>query len=257
MPAKRLTEVLGLAEHIQQLISRSAAELADADPGRDATQALDQHHAIVSSLLEAAEELTAVTEVLQNEIRDRTLTDYQWAAAVEQEEASRNAALHDTLTGLPNRVLFKDRLEHGIAQATRHQWILAVMFIDLDKFKSVNDTYGHQAGDLVLQIVAKRLTQNTRHEDTVSRHGGDEFLALLAPLHDQRDAATIAAKILRAIQAPCEMRIGDAPVTLHLTASIGIAVLPRSGTTASELIKSADAAMYAAKETKSGFAFAH
>src|SRR6202044_3678914 len=112
-------------------------------------------------------------------IRDRTLVDHQLAAAVEQVEGSRNAALHDSLTGLPNRVLFRDRLEHGIAQAKRHRWILAVMFVDMDNFKSINDTYGHEAGDAVLQTVAKRLAHNARVDDTVSRYGGDEFLYLL------------------------------------------------------------------------------
>src|SRR6202044_2544115 len=124
-------------------------------------------------------------------IRDRTLVDHQLAAAVEQVEGSRNAALHDSLTGLPNRVLFNDRLEHGIAQAKRHRWILAVMFVDLDNFKSINDTYGHQAGDAVLQTVAVRLKHNTRNDDTVSRYGGDEFLYLLTHMREQKDIEMI------------------------------------------------------------------
>jgi diguanylate cyclase (GGDEF)-like protein len=269
VPAKLLTEVLEQTLHIRQLIRRSAAELSRIGTGTGPEQdrahhepppaqqlALDPNQAIATTLAEAADGLTAVTQALQNEIRDRTLTDHQWAAAVEQQEASRNAALHDILTGLPNRMLFKDRLEHGIAQATRHRWILGVMFVDLDHFKGINDTYGHQAGDAVLQIVARRLTQTTRQEDTVSRYGGDEFLALLTPLEDQKDIAMIAAKILKALQAPCEVPVGEATVTLQLQASIGIAMLPTNGVTASELIESADAAMYGAKQTKSGFAFA-
>src|SRR6202044_4096675 len=146
-------------------------------------------------------------------IRDRTLVDHQLAAAVEQVEGSRNAALHDSLTGLPNRVLFNDRLEHGIAQAKRHRWILAVMFVDLNNFKSINDTYGHQAGDAVLQTVAMRLKHNTRNDDTISRFGGDEFLCVLTQLHEQDEIAIIAAKILKAIQAPCDLRVGDVSVT--------------------------------------------
>jgi diguanylate cyclase (GGDEF)-like protein len=197
-----------------------------------------------------------VNQALQIEIRDRTMVDHQLAAAVEQEEGSRSAALHDNLTGLPNRVLFKDRLEHGIAQAKRHRWILAVMFVDLDDFKSINDTYGHQAGDAVLQTVAMRLAHNTRNDDTVSRYGGDEFLCLLTQLHEQKDIAMIAAKILKAIQAPCEVRVGDVIVNLCLEASIGISVFPKDGASAAALIKRADEAMYGAKENKSGFAFA-
>jgi diguanylate cyclase (GGDEF)-like protein len=164
--------------------------------------------------------------------------------------------LHDQLTGLPNRLLFKDRLEHGIAQAKRHQWILAVMFLDLDNFKTINDTYGHPAGDVVLQTVATRIARNARNEDTVSRHGGDEFLYLLTSLHEQKDVAMIAAKILKAIQAPCEVCVGDVIINLCPEVSIGISVFPKDGATAEALIRNADESMYRAKEQKSGVAFA-
>ncbi len=157
------------------------------------------------------------------------MIEHQLAAAVEQRESARKSALHDHLTGLPNRALFNDRLEYGIAQAMRHGRILAVMFVDLDNFKSINDAYGHQAGDAVLQAVAERLAQNTRHEDTVSRHGGDEFLYLLTPLHEQKDITMIAAKILREIQAPCAVRVGDVVLDLSLEASIGVSVFPKDG----------------------------
>ena len=184
------------------------------------------------------------------------MVDHQLAAAVEQEEGSRSASLHDKLTALPNRALFKDRLEHGIAQAKRHRWILAVMFMDLDNFKSINDTYGHQAGDAVLRTVAMRLAHNTRNDDTVSRYGGDEFLYLLTPLHEHKDIAVIAAKILKAIQAPCDVLVSDGIVSLRLEVSIGISVFPQDGASVAALIKRADEAMYGAKENKSGFAFA-
>jgi diguanylate cyclase (GGDEF)-like protein len=207
-------------------------------------------------LQDASEKLRAVIQALQIEIRDRTMVDHQLAAAVEQEEGSRSAAMHDKLTALPNRVLFQDRLEHGIAQAKRHRWILAVMFLDLDKFKSINDTYGHQAGDAVLQTVAMRLKCNTRDDDTISRFGGDEFLCVLTQLHEQNEIAMIAAKILRAIQAPCEVRLGDVIVNPCLEASIGISVFPKDGASAAALIERADEAMYGAKENRSGFAFA-
>src|SRR3984957_3378687 len=179
-----LTQVLGQSEDIHVLIKQSAEELssfhtgikhalANSDPLPGVKTALDKNEAVIRQLQDASERLKGVNQALQIEIRDRTMVDHQFAAAVEQEEGSRTAALHDKLTTLPNRVLFKDRLEHGIAQATRHRWILAVMFLDLDNFKSINDTYGHQAGDAVLQAVAMRLKHATRNEDTISRFGGD------------------------------------------------------------------------------------
>jgi diguanylate cyclase (GGDEF)-like protein/PAS domain S-box-containing protein len=198
----------------------------------------------------------ALNKVLQREIRERTLIGRQLAAAVEQEEGSRKASLQDPLTGLSNRVLFNDRLEHGLAQAARHGWMLAVLFVDLNEFKSINDTHGHQAGDAVLRSIAQRLTSTTRHEDTISRYGGDEFICLLTPLHEQKHTEMIAAKILEAVQAPCEVDGRDGLINLRVGCSIGIAMFPKDGASAAELIRQADAAMYVAKENKSGFAFA-
>ena len=147
MPSRFLTQALGQAGHIHELIKQSAEELCSVNtdiqhelangnliPG--IKNAFDTNTAVIRKLLAAAEEQAAVNQTLQNEIRDRTMVEYQLNAAVEQEDGFRNAALHDPLTGLPNRVLFKDRLQHGIAQATRHRWILAVMFVDLDNFKT-------------------------------------------------------------------------------------------------------------------------
>jgi diguanylate cyclase (GGDEF)-like protein len=267
VPGKFLSDVFGQSEHIHELITQSAAELssittditrelANSDPPPGVAIALEKGAAIMHKLLDTSERLAAVNQALLIEIRDRTMVDHQLAAAMEQEEGSRNAALHDPLTGLPNRVLFKDRLEHGIAQATRHGWILAVMFVDMDNFKSINDSYGHQAGDAVLQAVAMRLKHNTRNEDTVSRYGGDEFTYMLTPLDAQKDIAKIASKILKAVQVPCEVRVSDVIVNLCPGASIGISVFPKDGSTAASLIKRADDAMYVAKEHKSGFAFA-
>jgi diguanylate cyclase (GGDEF)-like protein len=262
-----LTQVLGQSEDIHVLIKQSAEELssvntgikhalANSDPLPGVKSALDKNEAVIRQLQDVSERLRAVNQALQIEIRDRTMVDHQLAAAVEQEKGSRSAALHDKLTDLPNRVLFKDRLEHGIAQAKRHRWILAVMFVDLDKFKSINDTYGHQAGDAVLQTVAMRLKHNTRNDDTISRFGGDEFLCVLTQLHEQSEIAMIAAKILKAIQAPCDVRVDDVIVNPCLEASIGISVFPKDGASAAALIQRADEAMYGAKENKSGFAFA-
>jgi diguanylate cyclase (GGDEF)-like protein len=207
-------------------------------------------------LQEALASLTALDQLLLAEIRERTLQGHRLAAAFEQEEGARNAALHDQLTGLSNRVLFYDRLEHGIAQATRHGWMLAVLFLDLNEFKSINDIHGHQAGDAVLQTIAHRLTHTTRHEDTVSRHGGDEFLCLLAPHQTETQIAMIAGKILAAIQAPCEISGRDGIIKLWVSGSMGISVFPKNAASPNELIQLADAAMYVAKANKSGFSFA-
>jgi diguanylate cyclase len=262
-----LSQVLGQNEHIDALIKQSADELrsvnvdiehalANGDPAPAVKSALDKNEAVAKQLQGASEKLTAVSHALRIEIRDRIMVDHQLAAAVEQEEGSRSAALHDRLTALPNRMLFKDRLEHGISQAKRHRWLLAVMFLDLNKFKFINDTHGHQAGDAVLQAVAMRLKQATRNEDTISRFGGDEFLCVLTQLHEPNEIAMIAVKILKAIQAPCDLQVGDVTVSLCLEAAIGISMFPKDGASAAALIKRADEAMYCAKENKSGFAFA-
>jgi len=267
VPVEILTEMLSQSEQIHGLIEQSAAAVTSASAGMQQTvvdleqrpqvsQALDNQAAAARQLHEAAERITVLKHVLQDEIRERTLIDHQLAAAVEQEEGARKAALHDQLTGLSNRVLFNDRLEHGIAQATRHGWMLAVMFVDLDGFKGINDTHGHPAGDAVLKAIAQRLAHTTRDEDTISRYGGDEFLCLLTPLHEQRHIAMIATKLLAAIRAPCEVCGRTGRVDLWVNGSIGISVFPRDAASAPELIRRADAAMYVAKQNKLGFAFA-
>jgi diguanylate cyclase (GGDEF)-like protein len=265
--AKSLNQLLGQSEQINELMKHSAEELssfimsikqelANRDPLPGVEIALEKSAAVENELRDASEKLTAVNQALMDEVRERTMIDHQLAAALEQEEAARNAAFRDILTGLPNRALFNDRLEHGIAQATRHHWTLAVMFLDLDKFKSVNDSYGHHAGDTVLQTIAKRLKDNSRDEDTISRHGGDEFLYLLTQIREHKDIAMIAGKILNAIQAPCNVSVRDLIIHPSIEASIGISIFPKDGATAEALIRSADEAMFMAKKNKSGYAFA-
>ena len=267
MRAKLLNQVLAQIEHVNELMKQSAEELSSMIAGikhellpQDLLPkvefALEKGDDVRRQLQQVSERLTKVNKAFADEARDRTMLDHQLAAAMEQEEGARNAALHDKLTNLPNRALFNDRLEHGIAQAKRHGWILAVMFVDLDEFKSINDTYGHQAGDAVLQAVAMRLKQNTREEDTVSRYGGDEFLYLLTHMREQKDIEMIARKILKAIQAPCNVSVRDVRVDPCVGVSIGISIFPKDGVTAAALIKSADEAMYETKQSKSGYAFA-
>jgi two-component system cell cycle response regulator len=153
-------------------------------------------------------------------------------------------ALHDSMTGLPNRDLFDDRLTHAIVLAKRHDWTLAVMFLDLDRFKCINDRHGHAVGDAVLKEVAKRLLQHTRDEDTVCRNGGDEFLFLLMNPKGSENIERIAGTLLKAIAQPIDM--GELQPVIE--ASIGIAVYPDNGATGEQLIKNADTAMYRAKQ---------
>lgn len=154
-------------------------------------------------------------------------------------------AYHDALTGLPNRMLFLDRLTIALALSRRRQQPLAVMFLDLDDLKVVNDTLGHAAGDQLLQMVAERLTSCLRDEDTVGRMGGDEFTLLLATLNSPEDAAVVAQKVIDAIQEP--FAIGDDEV--RLTTSIGVAMYPADGEDPETLLANADGTMYRVKES--------
>jgi diguanylate cyclase (GGDEF)-like protein/PAS domain S-box-containing protein len=166
-------------------------------------------------------------------------------ALKQAEEQIRQLADYDTLTGLPNRRLLLDRLERTLAQARRHRRSMAVMFLDLDRFKQINDTLGHAAGDELLQRMAERLVACVREGDTVARPGGDEFVVLLAEINLPQDAARVAEKIVAACARPVE--VAGHPLTV--TISIGIAVYPVDGTDDVEgLMKKADMAMYAAKE---------
>ncbi|MEM7351847.1 MAG: EAL domain-containing protein [Acidobacteriota bacterium] len=160
------------------------------------------------------------------------------------EETLRHHAYHDHLTGLPNRMLFDDRLRHAIAQATRSHQLLALLFLDLDRFKTINDTLGHAAGDRLLIEIGQRLTGCKRCGDTVARLGGDEFLILLSDLRQVEDVAKVAQRIRHALRPPVTLE-GH---RLHVTASIGISLFPHDGTDAETLIKNADIALHRAKD---------
>lgn len=157
-------------------------------------------------------------------------------------EVARNAEL-DPLTKLPNRVLLLDRFAQAINHTKRHRGRMALLFLDLNSFKLINDTLGHTVGDAVLQLVAQRLAASIREADTVSRHGGDEFLVLLSEISHASDAGRIAGKVLAALAAPS--RVGDH--VLRLTASIGISIYPDDAEDADILIDRADVAMFRAK----------
>lgn len=153
-------------------------------------------------------------------------------------------AYHDILTGLPNRQLLLDRLNQAIASAKRHHHFMALMFIDLDKFKHINDTLGHDAGDKLLKEMSARLSCSVRSQDTIARTGGDEFVVILNEISAPQDAAFLADKFLKIVKQPLTLQDQQ----LQMTASIGIAIYPDNGLDATELMKKADMAMYISKD---------
>jgi diguanylate cyclase (GGDEF)-like protein/PAS domain S-box-containing protein len=166
------------------------------------------------------------------------------SAARAMAQQMTHSAQHDFLTGLPNRMLLNDRLSQAITLAPRHTKKVAVLFLDLDGFKHINDSLGHATGDKLLQSVAKRLTDCVRGSDTVSRQGGDEFVVLLSEVERSEDAAITARRMLQAVAEAHSVDQHD----LHVTTSIGVSVYPDDGLDAETLVKNADTAMYQAKE---------
>ena len=156
----------------------------------------------------------------------------------------RAIGLRDPLTGLPNRLLFNDRLNSAISEAHRTSEMFAVLFVDLDRFKNINDSLGHAVGDQVLAAVAKRLRASVRGSDTVARYAGDEFTLILRHIVQRDDVVRIAEKIVRAMEAPLQLAGG---LELNMTASLGLSFYPDDATDAERLLKHADVAMYSAK----------
>jgi len=186
-----------------------------------------------------------------NEVRDSegSLTNYVALFSDISERKAAEAHMHnlahyDPLTGLPNRTLLADRLQQAIAAAKREKSHMALMFIDLDKFKPINDTLGHQIGDLMLKEVAKRMLECLRESDSAARLGGDEFIVLLPLIETDSDAIGVAEKIRQALDQPFEV----AGHSLNISSSIGVAVYPEHGVDEKSLLKNADTAMYFAKE---------
>ena len=156
----------------------------------------------------------------------------------------RHAATHDALTGLPNRLLLADRLSQAIARASRHNVRFAVLVVDLDRFKAINDSLGHIAGDELLQEVARRLSGLLRREDTLARLGGDEFVLLINDITGAQDAEVVARKVLSQVAMPTRL----SGLEVHVSPSVGICVCPDDGSDAESLLQHADAAMYHAKK---------
>jgi diguanylate cyclase len=234
--------------------------IAEGETTLSAPQALQNSVAVELQVQECADDLRQVTDNLAQGVGEVKKVEQALSrsreALVESEvalETSRQAereasrrAMHDQKTGLPNRTLFDDRLAQAIAGAERHGWTLAVMFLDLDRFKLINDTHGHAAGDSALTVVAQRLLSHARDEDTVCRNGGDEFLYLLINPTGRENVARIAGLVRATIAHP----IGLGTLQLAITPSIGIALYPDHGTSGDMLVANADAAMYRAKQLR-------
>lgn len=161
-----------------------------------------------------------------------------------QQQRIEHMALHDALTGLPNRVLLEDRIDMALARMNREEGGLALLFVDLDGFKRVNDTLGHAMGDRLLETIARRVRAVLRESDTLARWGGDEFVVLLEADAPCEAARAVAEKMLQAVRQP--VQLGGETVTV--SASIGVACAPRDGRDAQTLLRRADEALYEAKE---------
>jgi diguanylate cyclase (GGDEF)-like protein len=260
--------VLKKNEKIKESVKKAAGDLTSVNkvlkqenvPIPVMKQALTQNEDAEQKVAKAAGDLKLVNVKLAKELAERIVIESELAdtktdlaearddlskSQGETEEAQQ-IALQDALTGLPNRVSFEQGLDHGLIQAQRHGWGLAVLFIDLDEFKGINDIYGHDMGDQVLLMVANRLRSSVRDEDLVSRWGGDEFVCLLFDVKQEADATRLAEKMIDQVAEACEFN----GVPLSINASIGIAIYPADGETADILFKNADTAMYKAKGTE-------
>ncbi|MEY2893541.1 MAG: hypothetical protein RJA98_3449 [Pseudomonadota bacterium] len=225
-----------LAELNQAIVTARAQLLRLRREVREAQQALDDS---AGALLLATNERLVIASLESRAEADSALTQLDEIARTSQ---------HDALTGMPLRGLMLDRLDRAITLAQRRAAHVAVVFVDLDGFKHINDTQGHAVGDAVLQWVAAQLSAVVRESDTVSRHGGDEFVVLLAELMHRQDAMQIVEKMQLALAQPCW--VGSQ--VLHLSASLGLALSPQDGVDAASLIGLADAAMYVAKRRGPG-----
>ncbi len=236
-----------LAADHAALVSAAAgaarASAASDDASRGALQAtIERLQAELKAGREAAERMVA-ERTAELQATNRRL-EAEIAERLQAEGRAQHLADHDVLTGLPNRRLFEDRVTQALAFSVRNRKLTAVMFVDLDRFKQVNDTLGHAVGDAMLKEVAQRLVDQLREGDTICRLGGDEFVILLPEVKRSSDAAHVAQKIIEAVAQPVTLDERD----LHITCSVGITVFPDDGRDAETLIRNADAAMYHAKE---------
>jgi diguanylate cyclase (GGDEF)-like protein len=259
-PPQYLLSALDQSEHVKQKVEECAETLSSVTavlkeevgghlPLEIIAGALNRSEEIEQKVQQCADDLASINLALAREISERKFLEGELFRSKIEQQRMRQLAFHDAVTGLPNRSLFSDRLRHALAQVQRHQRGIALLFIDLNNFKQVNDQYGHAVGDEVLRCIADRLRTSVRTEDTVSRHGGDEFMCLLLEVVDREHAVTIVEKIVRNLTQPCV--IGN--VRLNVAVSVGVTLAPADGNHPEALINNADAAMYIAKRNaKSG-----
>lgn len=240
----------------------ATAPQAEEGRARKLSQLSHETEGLLSRLVLLRQNLIKIRDAIQDDTRARSAlaeaNEQLLLAALHAETVAETAVSElselarsgqrDPLTNLPNRLLMLDRLENAIAVARRRETRIAVLFIDFDNFKQINDRHGHAIGDLALKLAARRLQSAVRDSDTVSRHGGEEFLVLLPDISQAADAAVIAQKLLAALAAPG--RAGDH--RLHLSASIGITIYPEDAEDAQTLISRADKAMYRSKRKGPG-----
>ncbi|MCK9294492.1 MAG: GGDEF domain-containing protein [Desulfobulbaceae bacterium] len=266
-----LRRVINRNKKIKETVKQAANELTSVNeilkqgkevkiPVQIIKEAITQNKEVEHKVAKAADDLHQVNTELAKEVAERQVIETELSdmkndladvrddlsKSQAKEEESRKIALHDALTGLPSRVLLEERLDHGLIQAKRHGWKLAVLFMDIDNFKNINDSYGHDLGDKVLITVADRLQSATRREDTVCRWGGDEFVCLLLEVKQEADIARLAELMVKRISEAFKFN----GTVLSISVSIGIAIYPADGETADILFKNADTAMYKAKGTE-------
>ncbi|MDP1921103.1 MAG: GGDEF domain-containing protein [Myxococcales bacterium] len=255
-----LHEVRVKTEQVKDKVEAAANDLSTVNevlkdelkesPRPEVEHAITKSEDVEVKVQEAVVELEAVTEALATESDERAQLGRelrQLTSALQesktQEKKTRLDAMHDPLTGLPNLTLFVDRLKQGLAQARRHGWRLAVVFLDIDHFKNINDTHGHDVGDGVLELVAQRLKTGLRAGDTVCRRSGDEFLLLMLEVGNERDVLRLLTTLRASLAAPADVK----GVSVSVNVSMGAAVFPEDGQEPRVMLERADAAMYAAK----------
>lgn len=234
----------------------------DFEKGLNVSAAATQGH-VIGKTLELAGLRKDGTQIVTEHSISGVSIDRQWHTICivrditerkQLEERIRHLANFDNLTGLPNRTLFYDRLSQAINLAQRNRHELALLYLDLDRFKAVNDTWGHDAGDDVLKVAAERIQAQVRESDTVARIGGDEFAVILPKIAGPQDAAVVAGKIVEALCAV--VPLGDPKRgSIEIGASVGIAIFPRDGEGLDPLFKAADSAMYIAKQSGNSLSF--
>lgn len=200
---------------------------------------------MVATLAAQEQALKEAMDGLERRVEERTRELRRTEARL------REAAYRDPLTGLPNRLMFQEQLRLDMAHATQYDRKLALMFLDLDRFKAINDTLGHDAGDLLLKQVADALSGSIRGGDLVARLAGDEFTLILSDVEDADDVRVVAERIVAALSRPFDLN----GVSVQAGASIGIALFPSDGTEIAALLKKADVAMYLAKRKQNGYQF--